>query len=322
MQLIDALEVRSDSVKIVEGAEEIQAQCDDSGSWSMVVDGASYSITDGAFDTLMNHLRIPIKYIHRCTDDDGRWLAEQSINYWLAKYGDFSFLIEDLTVTQVFPGKRLYLPGVRVNDLIIDYLNGDVTVQSFAVKDDVFNAVYITEDTVEVLGKKLNLGVRVLYSDCFVITPRFDGVIYDKETGSLLGWPTLGRKFRVASNTIPQVVDQIEEFIDLSLEGLRNTLIPALEQFGFNEFREKDHRLVAADQFISRLCNDLRYSRKVRDELIKNCTVTPNHLPLEIVEGIGAYTTKDRGAESHIDLGMARDLQIALSYYIVRGTFK
>lgn len=321
MQLIDVLETRSDAVRIYEGADKVRFQCDESGDWWAEIDGASYSITESAFNTLLNLLRIPIKYIQRCSEDPGgMMLAESSVNYWLEKYGDISFLIEYAAdqdvlpvVSQVFPGKRLYLPGVQVNDLIFDYLNGEVSVQAFDVEDDVFNAVYLTEEVVTINGEEYKLGVRVLYSDCFTITPRFDGVIYS-ESGGLLGWPTKGRKFRVASNTIPQVIEQIEEFLDLSLEGLRESLLPSLQKW------ESD-KLIDAEQLIVRLCNDMRYARKVAQELIDNCTETPNHMPHEIVWNIAKYTA-NLPEDSHIDIGMARDIQIAMSNWIVKESFK
>jgi hypothetical protein len=312
MQLIDALETRSDSVKIFEGIQTIESLYDD--EWNLLLDGAEYPIDKDALDTLLNLLRIPIKYVERCVEDvdAGAFLAQESINYWLTKFGDISFLVEDQRITQVFPGKRLYLPGVEVNDLIIEYLMGDVRVLDFVVEDDVFNAVYLTQEKVEVDGRTLTLGVRVLYSDCFTITPRFDGVVVD-EDGAVLGWPTLRRKFRVASNTIPQVRDQIEEFLALSLEGLRDTLIPSLMTL-----QDRHDKLIDTEKFITRLCNDLRLSKKVKDELY-GLFEMPNNFPHEIVWKLAQHTARPT---ENIDLAMGRNIQIALSNWVVGNEFK
>lgn len=315
MQLIDALDNRSDSVRLVESVGQVEANCDDENAWWLILDGAAYSVSEDALDTLLNLLRIPIKYIKRCMEEEGNDLAERSVNYWLDKYGDLSFLVENLEVTQVFPGKRLYLPGLQVNDLIVDYYKGGVEIHSYAVNDDVFTALYLTSEKVWVEGREMALGVSVLYSDCFNITPRFDGVLV-ADNGATLGWPTIGRKFRVASNTIPQVVDQIEEFLDLSISGLKNTLIPALA-----EFSENHYMLIDAEKFFTRLCNDLRLSKRVRDELIHNCSKTPNHMPLELVWGAAEYLALPDSWQN-IDVGMARDIQIAMSYYVVSEDFK
>lgn len=315
MQLIDKLEERSDAVKLYESVDKVQAQCDSYRNWWLHLDGVAFPITDDAFDTLLNLLRIPIKYIKRCTDEDGSTLAERSVNYWLEKCGDLSFLVSQVdgvaeyAVTQVFPGKRLYLPSVKVNDLIIEYLGGDVQVQSFIIEDDIFNAVYLTQETID----DMRLGVRVLFSDCFTITPRFDGVLCSDD-GALLCWPTLGRKFRVANNTIPQVVDQIQEFLDLSLDGLRETIVPALRNF-------EDNSLVNGESFVIRLCNDLRLSRKVKDELTENCVPYPDYDVVEVIHSIAGYTAKVSG-DTTISVSTARDIQVALSNYIVKGSFK
>lgn len=316
MQLIDALEARFDSVKLIESVVKTEANCDESGNWWLILDDAGYPISQPAFEELLNLLRIPIKYIHRCVAEDGRFLAEASINYWMDKYGALSFIVSgaEPTITQVFPSDGLYLPSVKVNDLIIDYLGFDrVKVHSFNVQEDIFTAVYVTDEVVEIRGVSYNLGVRVLYSDCFTITPRFDGVIV-AEDGAIFGWPTLGRKFRVAANTIPQVIAQMEEFIDLSLEGLRHTLIPGLS--------ELPYRTVNIPRFVASLCSELRYSRKVRDELIAATqTDGEDKDEFQLYCELTRYTAKQHD-NSHIDMEMARDIQIALSNFAVKGSFK
>ena len=318
MLLIDALDARSDSVRIVESAGDICAHYLDS-KWFVTIDNADYEIADTAMEILLNLLRVPIKYVYRCVDEDGIPLAEESINFWLKKQ-DLSFLIQkhdnDPMVTQVYPKSKLYLPSVKVNDLILEYLKYDVDIPSFEIEDDIFNAVYVTKRAVSVFGEDYNIGVRVLFSDCFTITPRFDGILYNNTNGSMFSWPTLGRKFRVASSTIPKVIDQIEEFLGLSIHGLGEILIPSL-----NSFKESNWQLIDAEAFVSRLCSDLRYSSHVKYELIKYCTQTPNHMPHELLINISAYTNK-LGDDTEITLEMAREIQIALSRYVVSGSFK
>lgn len=318
MLLIDALDARSDSIRIVESAGNIQAHYLDS-KWFVTIDNADYEIADTAMEILLNLLRVPIKYVYRCVDEDGVPLAEDSINFWLKKQ-DLSFLIQkhenDPMVTQVYPKSKLYLPSVKVNDLILEYLKYDVDIPSFEIDDDVFNAVYVTKTSRHIGDTEFYLGVRVLYSDCFTITPRFDGVLYDNATGAMFSWPTVGRKFRVASSTIPQVIDQIEEFLGLSLHGLSELLIPRL-----SDFLEADPNLIDSEGFISRLCSDLRYSSHVRHELMKYCTKTPRHLPQELAMSISAYTNR-LPEDTEITLEMAREIQIALSRFIVTGSFK
>lgn len=319
MLLIDALEERTDTVKLVEGVESIIASY--MGGWQFELDGALYYITESALDNLLNLLRIPIKYIDRCVEEEGHFLAESSINYWLEKYGDLSFLVQNGVegyvempcITQVFPGKSLYIPGVKVNDFIFDYL-GDASVSSFIIEDDVFNAVYLTDQTIELDGETFNYGVRVLYSDCFSITPRFDGVLCSG-SGVLLAYPTTGRKFRVAGSTIPQVFEQIEEFLDLSIDGLNEHLIPS-----FNGMEETDVKLLPAEKFVAMLCADLRLSKKIQNEM-NGWFEMSNYFLREMVKIMGRQTAS-LPEGSHINVELARDIQIALASYITSGSFK
>jgi hypothetical protein len=334
MQLIDCLEQRADSIRLIESVEDIKARFYD-GNLILSLNGAEYPVLDVALDTFLNLLRIPIKYIYRCIEHGGVDLAEYSVNYWVERYGDFSFLIELVdetpTVTQVFTGRGLYLPSVKVNDLIIDYLGNDVSIKSFYVEEDTFEALYVTgkkwtcvvDSTLN--GKQLNsltfrYGVRVLYSDCFTITPRFDGILVEEDTGAVLGVPTKGRKFRVASNTIPQVLSQIEDFIDLSLGGLDRLTNSFYNFAGQNQTLEMQN-LLQADDFVSRLCSDLRLSRKVYLELMDQFTL-PNNTGIDIVMLLASYTSMNTSDSDFISVGIARDIQMALSSYIMRGTFK
>lgn len=315
MQLIDALEDRADRVFIEETPDNLRVEYAD--GWCVYIDGALAPIKKQAFDNLLNLLRIPIKYVERCVEDEGGiWLAQESINFWLERYGKLSFLTERIegydipVITQVFPGKRLYLPGVKVNDLIIEYL-GDCDVFSYSIEDDVFNAIYLTGRDEVIAGHNFRVGVRVLYSDCFTITPRFDGVLVDPG-GAVLTWPTVGRKFRVASNTVPQIIEQIYEFLDLSMKGLEESVVKALGDFD-------NSTLVDAEKWITRLCSDLRQNKRLKAELMENCTATPNHLPLELVLNVTSYVAS---GEASVDLTTAREIQLAISNYIVNGTFK
>ena len=327
MQLIDELERRSDAIKIVESVEICEANYDDEGNWWLILDGADYGITEEAFDNLLNLLRIPIKYIKRCVEDEGTMLAIASINYWLSKYNakpepvegelsgphGLSFLVshngEWPEITQVFPGKRLFIPGVKVNDLIFDYLDGDVEIINYNTEDDVFNAVYLTKRKYEIDGTWYHFGVRVLYSDCFKITPRFDGVLYSKGKKSLFAYPTTGRKFRVAGSTIPQVFEQIEEFLDLSIEGLNISLLPSLKTLAHDTVEKN------VSSVINNMCAEMRFSKKIKDE-VSSWFGNVYETLFRVAEVIG---TKTNAME---DVELAREIQIAMTHYICNGSFK
>jgi len=329
VQLIDVLESRSDSVLIVDSPEKVEAHY--RGQWEFTLDDADYDITEDALNTLLNLLRIPIKYITRCVEEEeeasehtyGMVLAENSINYWLEKYGDVSFLVtnsgDTKTITQVFGGRKLYIPGVKINDLIFEYLgrkSKNVAVMNYTASDDMFGAVYITDEVYDILGGKCNLGVRVLYSDCFAITPRFDGVLVRADDQALVAFPTTGRKFRVAGSNIPIVFDQIEEFLDLSVDGLRETLIPALERIADRSDQILHHK----SDVIDRLCAELRVSKKIKDE-VNEWFEMENYFHDEMVSII-AQKTNNLPEDSNIDVELARSIQIAMTNFVLRRSFK
>lgn len=317
VQLIDLLVDRSDSVGIIDGTDGVTAEYN--LGWNVVIEGVPYQITRSAFDNMLNELRIPIKYIERCVAANAIKLATDSVNFFLSSYGKLSFLVENLkgdddvfpVITQVFPGKGLYIPAVKINDLIVDYLGFDCVVSDFSLKHDIFKATYLSASSVEICGETYDIGLMVLYSDCFAITPRFDGILRHSG-GATLAWPTTGRKFRVASNTIPQVIYQIEEFIESSLTGLRDHLIPGLKSF-------QNDTLVDAEKWVGRLCSDLRLNQRVKNEIVAGVAKTRNHLPLELVLDTALFV----GSENcTFDANVSRDIQVAVSNYVVTGEFK
>lgn len=290
----------------------IKAECV-MDAFAFNLDGALYLVDDEAFKKFLNHIRIPTKYIERCMqDEDGRRLAEETINYWLQHNESFNFLLNDDMIEQIFPCSNAYLPGVKVNDFIIDIFDGDIHIRNHTTDGDMFSATYLTEIMVTIGEWEFQVGVRVLYSDCFNITPRFDGVLFERNTNALLSFPTLGRKFRVASATIDQLLDQIADFIQLSVDGIKDILCPAVKREIEAPHKEKP------SVFIRRLCSDLRYSKKVQEEL-KNQFPTPDEEEEVMSIVLGIATNLVDADFDHIDEVMKRNISIALSHRIVTG---
>lgn len=322
MQLIDALEERSDSVKIIASPESVEVDFTES-EWQVIInDGDRLGITDDALGSLLNFLKIPIKYIQRCTeeeDDFGVDVAIRSVNYWLSKAPAVSFLSWDSVITQVFAGKKLYIPGTKVNDLIFDFFSKagrEVEVFSYFTNADIFEAVYLTDEVYEVGSDTFRLGVRVMYSDCFTITPRFDGVLIS-EDNALIAFPVQRRKFRVAGSNIPLVMDQIEEFLDLSIHGLREDLIPAMA----NLFAGGG--VVSVPKTVDRLCADLRVSLRIKNEILGwfDMSLGYEFTETDLIKTITSRTSS-LGSDSSINMELSRRIQVALTSYIMTQSFK
>lgn len=311
--LVDILEERFEKIEFVEVDNSIRFTFA-MGDIFVGTGEGSYLVTPPAFDALLNFLRIPIKYIERCREDqEGIGLAIQNVNFWIQKQQRFSLLLDDKVVTQIFDGNRLYVPGIKINDMVCELID-DVKVVDYVVQDDLFSAVYVSETPVIYGDVKLQPGLRVLYSDCFNVTPRFDGVLYDEESGAMYCWPVQGRKFRAASTTISQVMDQVDDFISTAQEEMREKLVPAIQG-------GKEHvGLIDAWKFLHGLVAELRMNKKQEAELLPYLS-TPS-MPLhEIIEALCAATAKPDNFE-FIDLSNARDIQVACSMYLVKGDFK
>lgn len=313
--LVDILEERFESVEFVEVDNSITFSFYDGFIW-VTTESGKYEVSDSAFEALLNFLRIPIKYIERCREDsEGVDLAMKNVNFWISQKEKFSMLVDDHLVTQIFDGNRLYVPGIKINDMICDIID-NVKIVDYVVKDDLFHAVYVSDTPVEFGGVSHKLGLRVLYSDCFNVTPRFDGVLYDESTGAMYCWPVQGRKFRAASTTISQVMDQVDDFIGTAMDEMKEKLEPAL-----SDLRSREHvTLIDSERFVHSLVSELRMNKKQEAELLKNMP-TPMMTLMEIIEALCACTAKMEDFE-YIDLSNARDIQVACSMYLVKDDFK
>jgi hypothetical protein len=307
MQLVDLLDERLTSVKMYERPLDVEVLLSD-GNNEVYIGGARYGISEQALGAMLNILKIPIKHIERLVIADGGYLANSVINFWISQEpGCLSFLIdvrEDPSISQVFSGGAMYLPGIKINDLVVDILGNCSVMPNFRVEDDLFEAVYITDSTEEIGGVIFSRGVRVLYSDCFRFTPRFDAVLVT-DYGGMLCWPTEGRKFRVAANTVSQIMDQIYDFISLTLASMDDKLIPAIKD---------DAVEINPDKYITELCSQLRLNQKVRVQMTEFIQAEYTGLEMALVLSLfrsGLLTPT-----------MERDIQVAATSMLYRGSFK
>lgn len=310
MALVDELEKREEEVRVLPQYRDYSFVYEPDAGWCLKFDTTRYAFHEEAWNTLMNKLRIPIKYVERLVlTSEGQNIAQQCVEHAV---GDNRFLYledRDGSITQVFSDSHLFLPGIKVNDFIFDIFESDLEVYSYSIDGDIFEAVYLTDKTRKVEDAEYRIGVRVLFSDCFTITPRFDGVVCDPETGAIISHPTVGRKFRVADTSIDAIYEQIAQFTELSVEGALNNLVPALENF------------YPADsgEFIANLCIELRYSKKVLAEL-EGYTDVLSDDRVSLAKAMSAYV--ERNTFDNITVSMKRDISVALGNYLMNGRFK
>lgn len=307
--LVDELEKREEEVRVLPTHKDYEFVYAE--GWCLVSNETEIPFSADAWNTLMNKLRIPIKYIERLVlTIEGQDLAEQCVEH-AARGNEFLFLENaDGVITQVFSESHLFLPGIKVNDYIFDIFESDLTVHSYNIDGDIFEAVYLTDKVRTVDDTEYRIGVRVLYSDCFTITPRFDGVVCDLETGAIISHPTVGRKFRVADTSIDQIYEQIAQFTELSVDGALNNLVPALSETPHS--RESQY-------FIENLCIELRYSKKVLAELREYTDFLSDDV-ISLAKALSAYV--ENNDFETITVGMKRDISVALGNYLMHKRFK
>lgn len=273
----------------------------------------SYPVSLAAIDTLLNMVKVPIKYFWRVAEVDN-FLAQQNINLWLKDAEDVGGLIHQDKIVQFFDSRRLFLPASLVRQtvgihlgvddrLIFDTMDGETYVGTFPIphsQHQLFD------------GSSVHLYIRILFSDCFEIVPRIDlAVTYDKTFESFYV-PVKGRKLRISGQGPSQVLNQITEFVDLVMEQGMKEFLPALDD------AIKSGGEINPLKFNLDLCNHLRLSRKIGSWLIDD--IEPGDR-VSFLKQVGSRLMPEVRPDM-IDLQTARLIEIAISNYLIAGNFK
>ena len=136
MSLVDELEKREEWARVLPPFKEGSIEFTDEG-WGIEFAGVLYLFSEEAWNKLLNKLRIPIKYIERLVrSPKGVEIAKSNVEYSL-NGASIHFMEENEgVISQVFSDNHLYLPGVRVNDFIIDIFESDLSVHSYNIDRD------------------------------------------------------------------------------------------------------------------------------------------------------------------------------------------
>ncbi len=116
--------------------------------------------------------------------------------------------------------------------------------------------------------------------------------------------PVRDRKFRVADKDLSSFLDQVDEFCDLAMEGI-NEELPQVFDYSTS---------LLAFEFINNLCSELRLNRKIANQL--------KDIPTSKINLIPSLLAAIFAGQIDIDMETARNLQIAITNYIIEGRFK
>lgn len=279
-------------------------------------DGNTYEISTGVCDALLNQLKIPMKYFYRMASKNIK-LAEDQFNFWVKDLKDMAAVIEDGTITQVYDSRRAFVPVRTVDQAICSQFGIDRNRVISNYDGEYYIGVYPIPDFQVALqdGSTATTAIRIIYSDCFSITPRLDSVLTVDGSFDNFYYPINGRKFRVANAEHTQIINQIIEFASIVNFQLKNDFIPAL-----NTSMETMNE-AAPIFFVKRMCSDLRLSKKIGAELLEGIDVTVMHCHHDLVRKISNNLLPEVRSES-IDVLLAREIEIALGRSLVRGSFK
>lgn len=270
-------------------------------------------ITGEAFDTLLNALKIPCKFLQRFAEASFEDAAN-TVNFWLNRANNIGGVVENETVKTVFDSRKLYVPvdfiatSLKLHlgaDNYYSYYDGDIFVATIPVANS---------DIRLANGDDAFVSVRLMFSECFTITPRVDAVLTVKGSFENYYYPIQGRKFRIVDSTPAQVDELIREFADIVVAQMVKKFVPALD-----EMIEMGAELPSS-AYIGRLCSELRLSKRIGQYLLSE--VGDSEIALhDLVRKIGNAVMPEVRPEL-ISLETAREIELAISKSIVLGRFK
>lgn len=266
------------------------------------------------FDSLLNLLKIPTKYLHRFAAEDSEY-ASKNVNFWLKRRcEELALAVKGDEVIHVVESDRSFVPSQLVIDALSKYLR---CPKPFTyVEDELLVCLFKTNlPEVELAsGETAFISVRLTYSECFSITPRIDAVLTVNGSFENYYYPVQQHKFRLAKMGQAQILNEIIEFVDIVLEQMQKQFIPALDKMiGY------DAKLNIYG-FVERLCSELRLSKKLCVPLIAGIEDTEVSLH-NLVRFISNNLLPEVRVET-LDYLTAREIEIALSKAIVTGRFK
>lgn len=266
------------------------------------------------FDSLLNLLKIPTKYLHRFASEDPEQ-ASKNVNFWLNKRADYlSLAVRGDEVVHIVENDISFIPTSKVIDMVGKYLRSPSPF--ITTEGELIVALFKTDiPEIELIsGERAFFSIRLTYSECFAITPRIDAVLTVNGSFENYYYPIQGRKFRLSNMEQTQILNEIIEFVDIVLEQVQKQFVPAL-----NRMMELDAKLNIYG-FIQRLCSELRLSKKLCVPLIAGIEETDVSLH-NLVRLISNNLLPEARVEV-LDYLTAREIEIALSKAIVCGRFK
>ena len=176
-------------------------------------------LSKDSFSSLCNTLEIPALYANRCPAEE----QSRMVNYWLRQRKDImhSALITDGKVRTFMESNYTYVPTNKIINTVLNMIPDDFIVGNYSLKPDALEAqIFTPEFTQHVVDSEIRGGLRIVYSDSWAMTPKFDTYLYRVMCTNGLVSPLAGKKFRIAGKSEEELLSQVREYIKTSLEQM------------------------------------------------------------------------------------------------------
>ena len=236
----------------------------------VVIDGDEYFLHAAAFRGLCEVLEVPTPYARRIPEE----LLQYTINYFLEAKGRDGLVYSALTsrggirafLNPTYP----YVPASQVFDKIVDVVGKDSALKYVDIAENKISLVILPPEYIEPIdGTNVYGGLRLIYSDSWSVFPRFDAFLWRELCSNGMIEPINSRKFRVSGGTTEEILRQVEEFAQISLEKLPD-MIKAFKALLGEVVKNWETTL-------NRICIEHKVPNKVR-ERIRFWAVQPEFL--------------------------------------------
>jgi hypothetical protein len=281
----------------------------ESGTFKLYSDSwgrEGFVISEGAFGTLLNMVKVPIKFFYRINEMD-TFVAQDSVNVCLKNSQGIGAVVVDKTITQFCDTKKTYLPLENIQASIAEKYDVKRSSIYTTCENDIYTSLFPL-DIESLPGTSLSL--RIQFSEYFEIVPRIDVVVVFDKTFDTFVSPIRGRKIRVSGLAVSTIVSQILEFCDIVIEQTQKTFLPGLEQFLSSDMD------MNANSFALEVCNVLRIKRAIAKDMVEGIDSISS---VDILKGIMANLQPEI---RKVDVNTARSIELAISHFIVNGAIK
>jgi hypothetical protein len=232
---------------------------------SLSLGSDKFKLSSDSFGNLCKILDVPKSFANRCDKS----LQEQIFNHLFEKRkGTNSSLLTNKEAVRSFLSPEYpYVSSFKVVETEINQHDGEFEVGNYHLDSSVLEFVAFTpEFDQDVIDSPVRGGLRTVHADSWSVFPRFDTYLYRVICTNGALSPLSHRKFRVSGKSEDEILQQVKEFVTISLQQIPDMFngFLALENSHVDNYRN----------LVRKVCLENKLPRKVR-ELIEDTASDP-----------------------------------------------